>query len=326
MKVISFDDIKQLNISPLCCYQWVSEVISHKREFYLPAKIHMAMPDDSFCNIMPSIVKFSDDNCARCTKGGVKVVSRYPKREPSLDSKLLLFNADNGEFLAFMDTNWITAMRTGAVAAHSVLTLAKERFSTISIIGLGNTARAFLLVLASVIPDRQITVKLLKYKNQAELFMERFSEFHNIHFTVVDNTEAAVRNSDVIVSCATYFENDIAKDEWFDEGVLVVPVHTRGFTNCDLFFDKVFADDTGHVDHFKNFDKFKYYTEMTDVVNGVSVGRENNNERILAYNIGVSIHDIYYAAQIYHMIELDKNKLDSLTEIDLHEPNNKFWI
>ena len=27
-----------------------------------------------------------------------------------------------------------------------------------------------------------------------------------------------------------------------------------------------------------------------------------------------------------NMIELDKNKLDSLTEIDLHEPNNKFWI
>ena len=27
----------------------------------------------------------------------------------------------------------------------------------------------------------------------------------------------------------------------------VIPVHTRGFQNCDLFFDKVFADDTDHV-------------------------------------------------------------------------------
>ena len=35
----------------------------------------------------------------------------------------------------------------------------------------------------------------------------------------------------------------------------MVPVHTRGFSNCDLFFDKVFADDYGHVKHFKYFDK-----------------------------------------------------------------------
>lgn len=70
MKVISFDDIKQLNISPLCCYQWVSDAIKHKRDFYLPAKTHMAMPDDSFCNIMPSIISLGYDNCASCTNGG----------------------------------------------------------------------------------------------------------------------------------------------------------------------------------------------------------------------------------------------------------------
>ena len=60
----------------------------------------------------------------------------------------------------------------------------------------------------------------------------------------------------MVVSCATYFENDIAENGWFKKGVLVIPVHTRGFMNCDLFFDKVFADDTGHVDHFTNFTKF----------------------------------------------------------------------
>jgi ornithine cyclodeaminase/alanine dehydrogenase len=58
--------------------------------------------------------------------------------------------------------------------------------------------------------------------------------------------------------------------------VLVVPVHTRGFTNCDLFFDKIFADDTGHVDHFRNFKQFKYFAEMSDVVNGTAEGRESD--------------------------------------------------
>lgn len=104
-----------------------------------------------------------------------------------------------------------------------------------------------------------------------------------------------------MLSGATYLPNDVCEDKYFDEGVLVQPIHTLGFTNCDLFFDKVFADDYGHVKHFKNFDKFKHFAEVCDVVNEDSVGRENDAERILVYNIGVSIQDVTFAAEIYQM-------------------------
>ena len=128
----------------------------------------------------------------------------------------------------------------------------------------------------------------------------------------------------MVISCATYFENDIAADHFFNEGILVVPVHTRGFMNCDLFFDKVFADDTGHVDHFKNFNKFKYYDEVSNVVNGNGVGRTSDKERILVYNIGVSIHDIWYATHIYQIFE--QKNFDGLADISLHDPIDKFWV
>ena len=52
--------------------------------------------------------------------GGVKLVTRYPKRNPSLDSEILLYDLKTGENVALMDGNWITTMRTGAVAAHSI--------------------------------------------------------------------------------------------------------------------------------------------------------------------------------------------------------------
>lgn len=320
MKIVSFEDVKSLNISPVHCYEWASEMIEHKKDSFLPAKTHMNMPGNIFCNVMPSMI-----HTANGTVGGVKVVTRYPERKPSLDSKILLFNADTGDFLALMDGNWITAMRTGAVAAHSVIHLAKSKWTTAAMIGLGNVARSTLLVLASII-DRPINIKLLRYKNQAELFAERFKEFPNLQFRIVDTMEECIRGSEVIISCATYFENDIAPDEWFDEGVLVVPVHTRGFTNCDLFFDKVFADDTGHVDHFKNFDKFRYYAEVGDVINSAALGRENDRERILAYNIGVSIHDINYAAHIYQMFKQSPEAFKSLTDAEMHDPVDKFWI
>ena len=166
----------------------------------------------------------------------------------------MLFDAETGEFLALMDGNWITAMRTGAVAAHSINLFGKQNYQTIGIVGLGNTARSSLLVLASI-EKRPLNIKLLRYKDQAEQFIYRFQEYPNLNFEIVDQTEKLVKGTDVILSCATYFENDICADNCFDEGVLVVPVHTRGFTNCDLFFDKVYADDTSHVDHFKYFKK-----------------------------------------------------------------------
>lgn len=321
MKIVNFEDVRSLNISPAHCYEWVSEMIANKAEAFLPAKIHMNMSGNIFCNVMPCLVPGLTGN----KMGGVKVVTRYPERRPSLDSKILLFNADSGEFLALMDGNWITAMRTGAVAAHSILHLAKSNWSTVGMIGLGNVARSSLLVLASM-AEKPITIKLLRYKDQAENFRDRFKDFSNLTFRIVDTVEECIKGSDVVISCATYFENDIALDEWFEEGVLVVPVHTRGFTNCDLFFDKVFADDTGHVDHFKNFAKFRYYAEVSDVVNGKSVGRENDKERILAYNIGVSIHDINYAAKIYQMFEKDSEMFKRLKDAEMRDPKDKFWI
>lgn len=320
MKVINFENVKELNISPVHCYEWVSEMIVHKADAFLPAKTHMNMPGNVFCNVMPCLVR-SEKN----TIGGVKVVTRYPERKPSIDSKILLFNADSGEFLALMDGNWITAMRTGAVAAHSVIHLAKNDWSIVSMIGLGNVARSSLLVLASMVAQ-PMTVKLLCYKDQAELFVERFKDFSNLTFQIVNTVEECIRGSEIVISCATCFESDIASDDWFEEGVLVVPVHTRGFTNCDLFFDKVFADDTSHVDHFKNFAKFRYYAEVSDVVNGKSVGRENDKERILAYNIGVSIHDINYAVHIYQMFKQIPDSFDCLMDAEMHDPTDKFWI
>lgn len=317
MKIISFDHIRQLNISPELCYEWAEEMIRNKKNALLPAKIHMNLPGNIFCNVMPSIVG---------KWGGVKIVTRYPERVPSLDSKILLFNAETGMFEALIDGNWITAMRTGAVAAHSVVNFGKTAFVNIGMIGLGNVARATLLILASKVKDRKLNIKLLRYKDQAEQFANRFRDFDYLSFTIFDKTEEVIRGSDVIISCATYFADDIAADDCFDEGVLVVPVHTRGFTNCDLFFDKVFADDTGHVDHFKNFAKFRNYAEVSDAVNGLKPGRENDQERILAYNIGVSMHDIWYASKIYEMLQKDPELFCSMPDAEMNDPTEKFWI
>ena len=108
MKVISFDKITEMAVSPLQCYEWVSETISHKKTALLPPKISLKPEIPGvFYNTMPAILPHAN-------WAGVKLVTRYPQRAPSLDSQILLYNLKTGENLALLDGNWITTMRTGA--------------------------------------------------------------------------------------------------------------------------------------------------------------------------------------------------------------------
>ena len=174
MKIITHNDILQLGISPEQCYQWVIKMIQNKKLAILPPKISMKPRDGVFWNIMPSIISSK--------WGGVKIVNRYPENTPSLNSKILLFNVQTGKFEALIDANWITAMRTGAVAAHSIMLFAKEDYSCIGMLGLGNTARTTLMTLSAIQPCKNFHVKLLKYKGQEVLFANRFAHIANIKF------------------------------------------------------------------------------------------------------------------------------------------------
>ena len=318
MKVISYNDIKKLNITPIQCYEWVEEAIKQKNNAILPPKISMKLDSEgTFYNTMPSVL--FDAGYA-----GVKLVTRYKDREPSLDATILLYDVNTGENIAVVDGDWITTMRTGAVAAHSVKMFSKPDFKVIGMIGLGNTARATLDILVAVFPERNFLVKLMKYKNQHESFIERFSDkdkYGNVKFEVVDTYEKAIIGSDVVISAATFFGHDICDDTCFDEGILVVPVHTRGFGNCDLFFDKFYGDDTGHIEGFKNFQSFKSkFAEVSDVVNGKATGRQSDKERIIAYNVGISLYDIFFAGKLYEMAKND------CQDISLDKPMQKFWV
>lgn len=317
MKIITFRNIDELKIEPNEYYSWVVEMIKNKSRTILPPKISIKPYEGVFCNVMPSFIPNSNNDYE-----GVKVVTRYPERVPSLDSKILLLNAKTGDFLALMDADWITAMRTGAVATHTIMLLAKTNYKTIGMIGLGNVARATLFTLLELNRDKHFDIKLYKFQGDEILFKERFKDYKNVTFSYFDDYHSVVKGSDVVISCVTYAPNDFCSDEDFDEGVLVVPIHTLGFTNCDFFFDKVYADDTGHVCHFKNFDKFKNFAEVNEVVNGLKPGRESDKERILAYNIGISIHDINFAAHIYELLKDDK----TLKNIDFNGPDDKYWI
>lgn len=298
MKTITNRDVTELHISPEQCVEWVRDAFILKSECQLPAKMAVHPSGNDFFMTMPCLLP------ASYGRFGVKVVSRIVGRQPALKSDMMLFDSTSGELLSLVDCDWITAMRTGAVAALAIKTLRSSKARDYAFIGLGSTARATLRCLLATCGCEQLNIRLFRYKDQAERIVVEFGDVPNARFTIVDTAEDLVRGADVVVSCITDASGLIVEDEsLFKSGVLVVPVHTRGFQNCDTTFDKVYADDTDHVKGFKYFSEFKEFHQLEEVLKGVTPGRESDDERILSYNIGLGLHDVLYASRIYDMLQ-----------------------
>ncbi len=293
MRIVTDKEISDLGISPERCVEWVTESFLMKDRAQLPPKISLHPQGSDFINTMPCILPQEYHTF------GCKVVSRIKGSHPALKSKMMLFDTLSGEMTALVDTDWITAMRTGAVAALAINTLRSYSAKVYSFIGLGAMGHSTLDCFLATNRDKSLVIRLKRYKDHAEKTMERYSSYRNIEWKISDTIEDLVSGSDVVVSCITDADGILVEDmSLFKPGVLVVPVHTRGFQNCDTIFDKVFADDEGHVKGFKYFNELRQFGELSDVLSGKIPGRSSDEERILSYNIGLGLHDVLFAHKI----------------------------
>lgn len=317
VSVIQQEQIEQLHISPAECIEWVKQGFLMKDDIQMPAKLSVHPQGEDFITSMPCLLSENEGK----KYFGLKLVSRIENHIPALQSDITLYDAKTGELLAIMDGNWITAMRTGAVAALAARTFQKQGTNTYSMLGLGNIARAVALCLIADNSDREITIKLLRYKDQAEQFIDRFKASNNVTFEIIDDKDAFVSEAEVLISCVTVAKELLFPDDsLFKKGVTVIPVHMRGFQNCDLFFDKVYGDETSQIKNFKYFDKFRQYDELHNVLQGKNPGRTSNDERILCYNYGIALHDIVFASRIF-----EKTKSTQIG-FDYKKESNKVWV
>ena len=202
------------------------------------------------------------------------------------------------------------------------MTLRKSTAETYGMVGLGNTARATLLCILEQEPHRHFRVQLVRYKEQAELFIERFRAYDNVTFEIVDDVTQVAHDADVFISCITNAQGLLVPDERaFRPGTTVIPVHMRGLQNCDTTFDRVFGDDTDHVRGFKYFPQYHDYNETGEVLAGRDPGRRTDEQRIIAYNYGLALHDVVYAAKLFELLEHT-----DLPEIEREKESEKYWI
>lgn len=294
MKVISDEEIVGRKIAPKTCVEWARLSFLSKHTANLPPKTWMHFPGDVFINTMPCMVP-------SINRYAVKVVSRHPGQYPALKSKILLVDMATGDALACMDGNWITAMRTGAVAALAGMTFTNNvKTAAFGFVGLGNMARATIECLHSQFSELH-DIWLLRYKDHAERIIEQYASLPNLNFHIAESREELVANTSALYSCVTVMNEQFLPPEGYPRGYTLIPVHMRGFQDCDVTFDRIFGDDRGYLEHFQHFTEFRYFGEFADVLSGEKPGRQSTDERVICYNIGLALHDVWFASRIYDM-------------------------
>lgn len=294
---ITKEQIENLCITAQEKYDWVDRTLRNKSEYVLPTKTRMPLKESDYFNVMP---------CALPSENvlGLKVVTRNENRRerglPNIEGDILLYSYDDFLPVALIDGAYITTIRTAAVAVHSLINFAKKR-DVIAMVGLGNIGTEIGNILFDLVKNENITIKLFKYKDHAEKFAQKFAHYTNLTFQFCNTYEELMADSDVVVSSITFIEGDFCNPSVFKEECTVIPVHLRGFKECDKLFDHVITSDLVSIKKFQNYALIKKLSYIDDLIKDVE--NYKADKRTIIYNLGLAVYDLYYAAKIYDKIK-----------------------
>lgn len=284
-----------------------------------PLRSLMWLPDKTgLLGMMPAYA--ADKN-----RMGIKVISAFSNNRqfdlPSHQGAVLLFESKNGQLLAIVDADEITAIRTAAVSGLATKLLSRDTPSTLAILGSGVQAKQHIEAMLYV---RKINAIKIWSRNHshAEKLADDIKTKHTIDAIALKEPKETVIDADIICT-ATASPTPVVLGEWIKKGAHInaagscTPV-TRELDTAAIVKSKLFTDkyeslynESGDFlipkkegtiddDHVKG--------ELGEVITGKKTGRQTNDEITLFKSLGIAIEDIYAADHVYQTI-IEKNNL-----------------
>jgi alanine dehydrogenase len=275
----------------------------------MPSKVTTDMSPagvEGWFNSMPSYIGPSD-------MAGLKLVGGYadnPRRGlPFIRASLMLTDPRSGSLRALMAGDWISDTRTGAQPAVAARYFAAKT-DVVTIIGAGRQATMCLACMA-----RTLTMKEVRVCDRLPEARAGFiGRFPNAPFGLVDcpEREAACRGADIIITVTTANE-PLVEEPWVKRGALVMTMgsYTEIAPELARKADKLVVDHLGQALHRGNFKDMvdsgelsaaSFAAEVTDVVAGKHIGRDDAGQRIIVALVGMGCLDLSVAALAYERI------------------------
>lgn len=267
-----------------------------------PPKRGIHTREDSFIHEMPVWLKGMD----AC---GIKWVSGYPNNYkhdlPQILGLQIMNDPETGVPTCVMDCRWLTAVRTAAATAITMKYCARKDSKGICIVGAGAQGRMQLLAVKHVLPELKICHICDVKQDALDRYVSDMGKRSGCEIIPYFDVNEAVKDVDIIMTCTQHLHKPIIPVEAFKPGMVGGGLEAARAWPGELLHgvDKVVTDDLDQTMSYTTGGAFtgglpKFYCQLGELVEG-KPGRENDQERILAFNIGFAAEDISLGQFIY---------------------------
>jgi alanine dehydrogenase len=230
---------------------------------------------------------------------------------PTIQGTIVLADAANGTPLAIMDSGSVTALRTGAATAVAAKFLARADSRTATIVGCGVQGELQLAAITAVLPLRRIMLIDIDHA-RAEDLAARAAAKHGVHVEPTKDLPAALRDSDVCVTCTTS-RRAFLRPVDITPGTFIAAVGADNpekqelepslLASATLVVDVLHqCAEIGELHHALAANLLRreqIHAELAEVVAGRRPGRTREDEITIFDSSGTALQDVAAAVAVY---------------------------
>ena len=285
-----------------------------------PLKTHVPFYSqyNSYLNAMPCWLK--NRNVAGIKWAGSGEDNPRTIGFPQSVATLILNDPETALPLAFMDSTYIMALRTGAVAAVMAKYCCKKGTKVMTIIGAGvQGTSAFRMTMLTMPQIEEVRVVDINPAAIERFIDQGTTQYPNVKFVPCEDLQSSVRGADLIIPAAHSAGSSgsgILDDIELDKGTTIVGISgglslAKVRQRCDrsiLDYIKCFVyrinATRGYMKELygidvEEVDESVADCEIGDVIAGKAPGRVNDEEIVHAAGVGMGIEDVIVADVIY---------------------------
>ena len=266
-----------------------------------PLRSRLAVPAGDVL-IMPSMARRAK------AEASVKVVSVFPKNKagvPSINAVTLLVDGETGEPKGMLSGGVLTAIRTGAVSGLSCRYLARKDSKTMGIVGAGGMAYQQVNGVVSELPSIKNVRVFSMDRAGSKALAKRCADSLKVEASVVEEVDACVRGSDVLVT-ATTSRTPVFRGSVVEEGTHVIAmgsyrpeareVDSDFVSRASIFVDSKEAvlEEAGDLlipIGERRLSESAIKAELSELVSGKKRGRASRSEVTFFKCVGLAFED-----------------------------------
>ena len=227
---------------------------------------------------------------------------------------VLLFSASNGQLLALIEAEWLSAMRTGGTSALATHYLARPDAATVGLIGAGRQAVTQLIGMCEVRPVSTVYV-YSRHPLERDTFCHEMARLLKIDVKPVPLAKRAVEVADILITATTAGE-PVVQGEWIKPGCHInaigsVWAHRRELDcatlqRCALIVTDSREQARAEAGDFiipANEGSFQWSRvhELAEVVSAPPRPWRSPQDITLYKGVGIALEDIVTAAHVYNL-------------------------